>query len=347
MGQVWQATDTQLNRQVALKLLPDAFADDPDRLARFQREAQVPASLNHPKDRRGGIMRWMLFVSLLISVPAAAAAQTTTAAMPRTPWGAPDLQGIWDNRTITPLERPRQFTDRATLTAAEAAAYEASTAESRVDDRYYWDRGTRTVDDRRTALVVDPADGRVPPLTPEGQRRFEIGRRQGVNGPDERNPTERCITRSLPRLPGLYNNNFQIFQTPDYAVILMEMIHAARIVPLDRRPPLVDHVRQWNGDSRGHWEGDTLVIETTHFTSKTNFRGSTDRLRLVERLTRVSTDTIDYRFTVSDPTTWAQPWTAQIPLNQNDGPLYEYACHEGNDGMSGILTVNRNIEQER
>ena len=288
----------------------------------------------------------MCLVSVSLLIPPAAAAQPAgDPDLPRTPWGAPDLRGVWDNRTITPLERPRQFADKETLTAAEAAAYEAVTAERRVDDRYYWDRGTGTVNDRRTALIVDPIDGRVPPLTLEGRRRFEAGRNQGVNSADERNPTERCITRTVPRLPGLYNNNYQIFQTPGYVVILMEMIHEARIVPMDGPPHLAEHVRQWNGDSRGRWEGDTLVIETTNFTAKTNFRGSTDRLHLVERLMRADTDTIDYQFKVTDPTTWTQPWTARIPLNRNDGPLYEYACHEGNDGLSGILLVNRRVER--
>ena len=285
-------------------------------------------------------------VTVVLLLPLSSAAQVTgDSGVPRTPWGVPDLQGIWDNRTITPLERPRQFAGQETLTAAEAAAYEARTAEQRVGDRYYWDRGTRTVADRRTALITDPADGRVPPLTPAGRQRFETGRRQGVGAADERNPSERCITRTVPRLPGLYNNHYQIFQTPGHVVIFMEMIHDARIIPLDTRPPLPDGVRQWNGDSRGRWDGDTLVIETTHFTGKTNFRGSADNLHLVERLTRVDADTIDYRFTVTDPTTWTRPWTARVPLNRNDGPLYEYACHEGNDGLAGILQVNRNIEK--
>ena len=285
-------------------------------------------------------------VTVVLLLPLSSAAQVTgDSGVPRTPWGVPDLQGIWDNRTITPLERPRQFAGQETLTAAEAAAYEARTAEQRVGDRYYWDRGTRTVADRRTALITDPADGRVPPLTPAGRQRFETGRRQGIGAADERNPSERCITRTVPRLPGLYNNHYQIFQTPGHVVIFMEMIHDARIIPLDTRPPLPDGVRQWNGDSRGRWDGDTLVIETTHFTGKTNFRGSADNLHLVERLTRVDADTIDYRFTVTDPTTWTRPWTARVPLNRNDGPLYEYACHEGNDGLAGILQVNRNIEK--
>ena len=260
-------------------------------------------------------------------------------------WGDPDLQGTWDNRTITPLERPSQFADAETLTAAEAARYEASTAERRVDDRYYWDRGTRVVEDRRTSLIIDPPDGRVPPLTRAGQQRFEAGRTQGTGGPEKRNPSERCITRTLPRLPGLYNNNYQIFQAPGYVVILMEMIHAARIVPLDGRPHLADPIRQWNGDSRGHREGDTLVIDTTNFTDETNFRGARKDLHLVERLTRIDANTIDDRFTAIDQTTWPQQWTAQIPLNRNEGPLYEYACHEGNDGLAGILEVNRNLEK--
>ncbi len=287
----------------------------------------------------------VVVVTVALLLPLSSAAQATgDSGVPRTPWGAPDLQGVWDNRTITPLERPGQFAGQETLTADEATAYEARTAVQRVDDRYYWDRGTTTVADRRTALISDPADGRVPPLTPEGQRRFETGRAQGVGAADERNPSERCITRTVPRLPGLYNNNYQIFQTPGLVVIFMEMIHDARIIPLGPRPPLPDGIRQWNGDSRGRWDGDALVIETTHFTGKTNFRGSADNLHLVERLTRVDADTIDYEFTVTDATTWTRPWTARIPLNRNDGPLYEYACHEGNDGLAGILEVNRNLE---
>ncbi|MEE2635821.1 MAG: hypothetical protein VYE68_01130 [Acidobacteriota bacterium] len=285
----------------------------------------------------------LVFVLLMPSVGTAQSARG--AEIPRTPWGTPDLQGIWDNRTITPLERPREFEGRASLTVAEAATYEVQTAGRRVNDRYYWDRGTRTVSDRRTALIVDPADGRVPSLTPTGRRRVEAGQRQGVDRAEDRNPSERCITRTVPRLPGLYNNNYQIFQTPAYVVIQMEMIHDARIVPLDGRAHVSAFIRQWNGDSRGRWDGDTLVIETTNFTSKTNFRGAAEHLRLVERLTRVDADTIEYEFTVSDESTWTRPWTARIPLNRNEGPMYEYACHEGNDGLAGILEVNRRLEQ--
>ena len=261
-----------------------------------------------------------------------------------TPWGDSDFQGIWDNRTITSLERPEEFADKAVLTEEEATAYEAATAEQRVNDRSHWDRGTRVVRDRRTALVVDPPGGAVPAMTPEGRRRLDFSREQGVDGPEERNVSERCITRSVPRLPGLYNNNFQIFQSPGYVVILMEMIHHARIIPLDGRPSLASHVRFWNGDSRGHWEGQTLVVETTNFNTETKFRGSAENLHVTERFTRVDANTIDYSFTVDDPTTWTRSWTAQMPLNRNDGPLYEFACHERNDGMTGLLEVNRNVE---
>ena len=286
----------------------------------------------------------VLCAVLALGISSTTSAQSAVQEPPRTPWGDPDLQGVWDNRTITPLERPQQFAERPSLTAEEAVAYEAATAEQRVNDRYYWDRGIKTVSDRRTSLIIDPVDGRVPPLTPAGQRRMEAGRSQGVNAPEERNPSERCITRTVPRLPGLYNNHYQILQAPGYVVIFSEMIHHARIVPLDGRLHLAEHIRQWNGDSRGHWEEETLVIETTNFTSRTNFRGSARNLHLVERLVRVDADTIDYRFTASDATTWSRSWTAQIPFNRNEGRLYEYACHEGNDGLAGILEVNRNIE---
>ena len=295
-------------------------------------------------------MRRMCLVGFLLLLPSAAVAQTAgDSHVPRTPWGAPDLRGIWDNRTITPLERPRQFAGKETLTAEEATAHEAATAEQRVGDRYYWDRGTRTVSDRRTALIVDPTDGRVPPLTPEGQRRFEDGRSQGVNGAEERTPTERCITRTVPRLPGLYNNNYQIFQTPGYVVILMEMIHEARLVPLDGRPQLAEDIEQWNGDSRGRWEGDTLVIDTTNFYNKTSFserHGATPNMRLVERLTRVDRDTLVYEFTVEDPATWTSPWTVEVQMASSEDRLYGYACHEGNHGMAGILAGYRTEERE-
>ncbi len=285
--------------------------------------------------------------SLARVVRAAEGAQTSAdVSTPiRTPWGEPDLQGVWNYSTITPLERPRNLAEKQVLTEEEAARLEADTARRRVNDRYWWDRGTKVVEDRRTSLIVDPPNGRVPPLTPEGRQRVAAGRVRGTDGPEQRSLSERCITRTLPRLPALYNNNFQIFQAPGYVVILMEMIHDARIIPLDGRPHLGRDIRQWHGDSRGRWEGDTLVVDTTNFTDQTNFRGSAENLHLVERFTRVDADTVLYEFTVDDPTTFTRPWTAAIPMTKTEGPVYEYACHEGNDAMGGMLSMARTLEK--
>lgn len=285
--------------------------------------------------------------SLVRVVRTAEGAQTSAdASTPiRTPWGEPDLQGVWNYSTITPLERPRNLAGKQVLTEEEAAKLEVDTARRRVNDRYWWDRGTKVVEDRRTSLIVDPPNGRVPPLTPEGRQRAAAGRVQGTDGPEQRNLSERCITRTLPRLPEFYNNNFQIFQAPGYVVILMEMIHDARIIPLDGRPHLGRDIRQWHGDPRGRWEGDTLVVDTTNFTDQTNFRGSAENLHLVERFTRVDADTVLYEFTVDDPTTFTRPWTAAIPMTKTEGPIYEYACHEGNDAMEGILSMARKLEK--
>jgi hypothetical protein len=296
-------------------------------------------------------------IGLLWLAAASPRAQSGTYIAPRTPDGKPDLQGIWDFRTITPLERPRRFADREFLTDAEVAEYERLAAE-REDRRppddtrtepsvhppWWLDYGTKVIGTRRTSLIVDPPDGRVPPLTADArQRQAARAEARKTRGPadsvEDRGLFERCITRGLPAgmLPGAYNNNIQIVQTPGYVVILMEMIHDARIIPLDRRERLPDTIRLWLGDSRGRWERDTLVVETTNFTDKTNFRGSGANLRLVERFTRVDANTVDYRFTVEDSTTWPRPWTVAFPLVKTDGPLYEYACHEGNYGLVGIL----------
>jgi hypothetical protein len=284
---------------------------------------------------------------------------------PRTAWGDPDLQGIWDFRTLTPLERPREFAGKEFLTEEEAAELERQAAQ-RPDGRppgdpreapsvhppFWLDYGKNVIGTRRTSLLVDPPDGRVPALTPEAQKRAaaraEARRGRGpADSWEDRSLFERCITRGLPAgmLPAGYNNNVQIFQSPGYAVILLEMIHDARIVPLDGRPHLQQNIRQWLGDSRGRWEGDTLVVETTNFSDKTNFRGSGANLHLVERFTRVDGGTIDYQFTASDPTTWARPWTVAFPLTKSDGPIYEYACHEGNYGLAGILRGARSEER--
>ena len=277
--------------------------------------------------------------------------------VPRTPDGQPDLQGIWDYRTATPLERPRELAGREFLTAVEVAAFERRAAE-REDGRppedgrsdpsvhpvWWLDYGKQVVGSMRSSLIVDPADGRIPPLAAEAQKRAADRRAARVGrGPadaaEDRSLWERCITRGLPEgmLPAGYNNNVQFVQTPGYVVIVSEMIHDARIVPLDGRPHLPSGVQQWTGDSRGRWEGDTLVVETTNFSDKANFRGSGASLRLIERFTPTDARTIEYRFTVEDPSTWPTPWTVTFPLVKSDQPMYEYACHEGNYGLTHML----------
>ncbi len=297
-------------------------------------------------------------------------------AAPRTPNGRPDLQGTWDFRTITPLERPREFADKATLTAAEAAEYERRTNEARNADTnrdkstsrgvingtettadvalayndFWWDRGTRVIGSRRTSLVVDPPDGRIPELTPEAQKRLKIlddGRERLALGPEDRSVGERCIlgfNSGPPMLPGGYNQNVQIVQTRDHVVIFNEMVHSARVVPMDGRPQT--NIGGWIGSSRGHWEGDTLVVDTRNFTHETALRGSSPTLHLTERFSRVAADTLLYEFTVDDPTTWTKKWTAQIPMLATEDRIFEYACHEANYGMTNLLKGARQLEKE-
>jgi hypothetical protein len=301
----------------------------------------------------------------------------------KTPDGYPDLQGTWDYATITPLERPKQLGDKAFLTDAEAAEYERVTNElqnrdrrdglgtrsvgsdgrsdvSRAYNEFWWDKGTQVVGTRRTSLIIDPSDGRIPPLTPAGEKRLAergngLGARRGAErgedaldgGPadtwEDRSLWERCLTRNLPRLPGVYNNNIQIIQGADHVVILNEMIHEARVIPLDGRP----HVKigQWLGDSRGRYEGDTLVVDTVGFTDATNFRGSGAGLHLVERYRRTDKDTLIFEVTVEDPGVWTRPWTAQVPMSSSKGDIYEYACHEGNYGLPSLLSGARAMER--
>jgi hypothetical protein len=290
----------------------------------------------------------------------------STSMVTRTPDGHPDLQGVWDYRTVTPLERPPQFAGKEFLTDEEVADYERRAA-ARTDGRppddprtdpsvqppEWLDYGKKMVGGNRSSLIVDPPDGRIPPLTPAAQakaaaRRTEARGRGAADDPELRTTWERCITRGLPEgvLPAGYNNNIQIFQSPGYVVIVMEMIHDARIVPLDGRPHLPRGSGQWMGDSRGRWDGDTLVVDTVNFSEKANFRGSSNGLHLVERFTRTSPTTIDYRFTVDDSTTWTKPWTVALPLVKNDGEIYEYACHEGNRGLANILSQARTAEEK-
>ena len=255
---------------------------------------------------------------------------------PRTADGQPDLQGVWTNATITPLERPADLAAKASFTQAEAAAYEKRIVENANVDRRrtdiaqdvglayneaWWDRGTHVVKTLRTSLIVDPADGKLPALTADGERRAaalaEQRRLHPADGPESRSLAERCIlwaTAGPPMMPGPYNDNYQILQAPGYVAIVVEMIHDVRIIPIDARPHLPSNVRQWLGDSRGHWEGNTLVVETTNFTGKTRFRGASENMSLTERFTRTDPDTILYEYTVNDPDTWTKPWTAQVTM---------------------------------
>ena len=282
---------------------------------------------------------------------------------PRSAWGEPDLQGVWSYATITPLERPDSQAGKDVLSDEEVAALdkEARTGADRRDgtpeadlarayNAFWYDRGKS---DGRTSLIVDPADGRLPSLTPEGRRRqaarAEQSRAHPFDSAEDRPLQERCITyHGVPPLPSGYNNTYQIFQTPGYVAIVDENIHDVRGIPLDGRPHVGRNIRQWNGDSRGHWEGDTLVVETTNYSPKTTFRFPVagETLRAVERFTRVAADRIDYRFTINDPTTYTRPWTAVLPLvNLPDYVIYEYACHEGNYAIAHALSGARALEK--
>jgi hypothetical protein len=260
-----------------------------------------------------------------------------------------DLEGIWNYATMTPLERARDLAAKPVLSPAEAAEYERQTIERQATTNNtagpdWWDPGTRLLTQGRTSLIVDPSDGRVPAFTAGAEARVAAraaARRQRgpIDGPEDRALNERCLSWAIagpPMLPGVYNNNVQIVQTPVYIAIVNEMIHDARIVPMDGR--VHGTTPRWMGDSRGRWEGETLVVDTVSFTDKTAFRGSGEHLHLVERFTRVDADTIEYRFTADDPSTWVRPFTATFPMKKTVGRMYEYACHEGNDrSMIGML----------
>ena len=304
----------------------------------------------------------VVVVVLLAPLPGLAQSADSSAA-PRTPWGKPDLHGVWDFAILTPLERPEQFAGKETLTDEDVAnIVEQSVQQTQflsgnigktgTYDEFWFDFGTDVSADRRTSLIVDPSNGRVPPLTPTAQKRMAARQAYLRDHPadswEDRNIGERCIlgfNTGPPMAPSAYNNVFQLFQTPDHVVILNEMVHDARVVPLDDSAHLPPHMRQWHGDSRGHWDGDSLVVETISFTDKTSFRGSTDSLHLVERFTRADADTLLYEFTVTDPRTFTQPWTAVVPMNLSSNRTYEYACHEGNYGMEGILAGHRAEER--
>jgi len=287
---------------------------------------------------------------------------------PRTPDGQPDLQGVWTNITITPLERPANLAGKEFFTPAEARQYEKDTVERNNADRRdggaqadlsrayndaWYDRGTKVVETLRTSLIIDPPDGRIPRVAQQGVPAAPVGFGRPPEGPEDRSLAERCIlwgTAGPPMLPSFYNNNYQIVQAPGYVTIMVEMIHDARIIPLDTpnaaRPHLNSSVRQWMGDPRGHWEGNTLVVETTNFSDRTRFQRSSQNMRLVERFTRTAPDTILYEFTVDDPSAFTRPWTGQIPMKRTEGPIIEYACNEGNYAMEGMLAGARADEKK-
>jgi hypothetical protein len=297
----------------------------------------------------------------------------------RTPEGHPDFQGVWANNTVTPLQRPKQWEGKTRLTDAEVAELQKFTAQivendgdaqfgdglilaalNRIAAPQSYDPGTgnynqfwlvdRDWHDRRTSLLIDPPDGKLPPLTPEGEKRraAEIEHRKvhAFEDPEVFPIGERCVNFGIPRLQAAYNSYVQIIQSPGYVTILSEMAHDARVIPLDGRQHLDARIRVWNGDSRGHWEGDTLVIDTTNFSPKSDFMGSHENLRLTEKLTRVDSEILDYEVTVNDPAMWTAPWTAMIPLRLKNELIYEYACHEGNAAIPNMLRGHRFEERE-
>jgi cell division septation protein DedD len=317
-----------------------------------------------------------ILATMVSPIPGLVTAQAPTSARtaakadkaPRTADGQPDLQGFWSNTTYTPLQRPNNVTkefytkeEAEELVKRAAAAEGEQTEPGTIPDVHYdftqfgLDRSqSHFAVNLRTSLIVDPPDGRLPPLSAEGQRRAaeRAEARKKMGGPydaaENQSPAVRCILMDRigpPMLAGAYNNNYQILQTPGYVMILVEMLHDVRIIPLDGRPHLAGNVRQWTGSYRGRWEGDTLVIETRNLNGKMAFQGSSENMRLVERFTRVDEDTMLYRFTVDDPSTWTRPWSAEVIWRKTIGPLFEHACHEANYGLANILAGARAEEK--
>ena len=309
----------------------------------------------------------MKLVGLLLAcaIPVHLAAQKPVGAQKAA--GAHDLSGIWDTATITPMERPADLAGKAFFTSAEAEAYEKRLAVENDRDRRgkpgaddvarayneaWWDRGTKVVPSLRTSLIVDPPDGRIPPLTPAARaaaQKRAAALQGSPNGPEDRGIQERCIVGvnvGPPIIPTVYNNNFQIFQSGDTLVVFSEMIHDYRVIPTDGGKHLTADIRLWMGDSRGHWEGNTLVVDTTNFNGKTHFRGADENLHVVERFTRVKPDQILYQFHIDDSTAFERPWGGEFTFNKAKGLIYEYACHEGNYGLSGLLSAARAEEQK-
>jgi hypothetical protein len=313
------------------------------------------------------MMRTVVFAFLTALLICSVHAQTPA----RLPWGDPDLEGIWTNATLTTLQRAPELGTKAFFTADEAAAWDKQRIQATNADRplragevgayndAFFERGTRGVKSRRTSLVIDPPDGRIPAFTSEAQQKVDARTKHEAaspaDRPEDRWLTERCILfgATVPMLPEPYNNNYRIIQSPGQVTILVEMNHDARVIPLDGRPHLSPRVQQWIGDSRGRFEGNTLVVETRNlkFNEKSRFgvgylNGLSDEnLRIVERFTRTDANTLTYQATIEDPTVFVKPWTVEISMDRTEGPLYEVACHEGNYGMFNILSGHRAEER--
>jgi hypothetical protein len=334
--------------------------------------------MNHRRRVSGNVFAVLTLILALVSMPVAGQAPSTGKATngapakpytpPRTPDGQPDLQGFWTNSTYTPLERPKDVNkEYYTPEEAEAAIKVAAereneqtvpgtTADVHYDfSQFGLDRSQSTfARSLRTSLIVDPPDGRIPPMTPEGEKRVaaRAAARKALGGQYdavENMPIgSRCIIMAgagPPMMNAGYNANYQIVQAPGYVMILTEMIHDVRIIPLDGRPQAPAGVRQWTGVSRGRWEGQTLVVETTNFNGKNPFRGASENMRVIERFTRTSENAISYKFTIDDPSTWAKPWSAEMPMVRTEGPIFEFACHETNYGITNILAGARADEK--
>jgi hypothetical protein len=309
----------------------------------------------------------------LLAATALSAQNKAVWKMPRVADGHPDLQGIWSNATRTPVERPAEFAGKPTLTDAEAKVWEQKEHQAWEEldgtsdgplhkgkgsegtgayNVLFYDMGyglMRVDGVKHTSMVIDPSDGRIPAVLPQARERNRgaAARAASVDNVKDRGLSERCLFTPMagpPMLPTLYNNNYQIVQTPDTVMILVEEIHDARIVRMNAKHAPPD-VRQWLGDSVGHWEGDTLVVETTNFSDQTHFRGSSKDLKVMERFTRVDPGNIVYKATIEDPATWEKPWTLELPFVAQKGPIYEYACHEGNYAIEDILGGARRIEE--
>jgi hypothetical protein len=344
---------------------------------------------NRPLTSAGALAGAIAFVAMAAAPSGQQAAaqnqgaQERTWTVPRTSWGAPDLQGVFTNNNATPLERPKELAGRQFLTDQEVEALKRAAARlfDGNGDAAFGDsvfvaalrdaQGFKSTDtatgnynqfwlvdrdfDNRTSLITDPADGRIPPMTAENQRKqaatAERRKLRPADGPESLSLSLRCITFGLPNTFAGYNSYYQFVQSPEYVVIFTELIHDARIIPLDGRPH-APGPRRWLGDSRGHWEGDTLVVDTINFIDQSMngmsaLRVSGDEnMHLIERFTRVGPDTIHYEFTIDDPTMWTRPWTAMIPLKRSSDHIYEFACHEGNHSMTGSLSGARYEERE-